>query len=88
MIQGIAPWRIGTLKYFEMKIEKWPSRAKWVQAGQKGPNGAKHFPMSAISCYTLCLALQAKNLWNATKQQIRIDNLMRRGFRQLYIDLA
>ena len=33
-----TPWRIGTLKYLEIKIEEWPSRAKW---GQSGPNGAK-----------------------------------------------
>ena len=43
-----APWRIGTLKYLEMKIEKWPSRVKWGQAGaygakwcQTGSNKAK-----------------------------------------------
>ena len=24
-----------------MKIEEWPSKAKWGQAGQTGPNGAK-----------------------------------------------
>ena len=43
-----ALWRIGTLKYLEIKIEKWPSRAKWGQAGQDGAklcqtgqNGAK-----------------------------------------------
>ena len=30
-------WRIGTLKYLEIKIEEGPSRAKW---GQMGPNGA------------------------------------------------
>ena len=34
----IIPWRIGTLKYLEIKVEEWPSRAKW---GQLGPNGAK-----------------------------------------------
>ena len=34
----ITPWRIGTLKYLEIKVEEWPSRAKW---GQAGPNGAK-----------------------------------------------
>ena len=28
----------GTLKYLEVKIEEWPSRAKW---GQAGPNRAK-----------------------------------------------
>ena len=33
-----SPWRIGTLKYLEVKIEEWPSRAKW---GQLGPNDAK-----------------------------------------------
>ena len=33
-----SPWRIGTLKYLEIKIEEWPNRAKW---GQSGPNGAK-----------------------------------------------
>ena len=33
-----APWRIGTLKCLEIKIEEWPNRAKW---GQSGPNGAK-----------------------------------------------
>ena len=39
-LQGLSrsPWRIGTLKYLEIKIEEWPSRAKW---GQSGPNGAK-----------------------------------------------
>ena len=31
-------WRIGTLKYLEIKIEEWPSKAK---RGQSGPNGAK-----------------------------------------------
>ena len=35
---GNTPWRIGTLKYLEIKIEEWPNRAKW---GQSGPNGAK-----------------------------------------------
>ena len=35
---SISPWRIGTLKYLEIKIEEWPNRAKW---GQSGPNGAK-----------------------------------------------
>ena len=34
----LTPWRIGTLKYLEIKIEEWPNRAKW---GQSGPNGAK-----------------------------------------------
>ena len=34
----MAPWRIGTLKYNEIKIEEWPSWAKWDQSG---PNGAK-----------------------------------------------
>ena len=34
----ISPWRIGTLKYLEIKIEEWPSRAK---LGQAGPNRAK-----------------------------------------------
>ena len=34
----LSPWRIGTLKFLEIKIEEWPSRAKW---GQSGPNGAK-----------------------------------------------
>merc|ERR1712208_260699 len=33
-----SPWRIGTLKYLEIKIEEWLNRAKW---GQSGPNGAK-----------------------------------------------
>ena len=37
-LTGCAPWRIGTLKYLEVKIEEWPSRAKW---GQAGPNRAK-----------------------------------------------
>ena len=44
----MTPWRIGTLKYLEVKIEEWPSRAKWGQAGpnrskwcQMVPNGAK-----------------------------------------------
>ena len=44
----LTPWRIGTLKYLEVKIEEWPSRAKWGQAGpnrskwcQMVPNGAK-----------------------------------------------
>ena len=32
------PWRIGTLKYLEIKIEEWPSGAK---RGQTGANGAK-----------------------------------------------
>ena len=36
-----SPWRIGTLKYLEMKIKKWPSRANWGQARPNGPNGAK-----------------------------------------------
>ena len=43
----VAPWRISTLKYLEVKIEEWPSRAKWGQAGsnrakwcQTGSNGA------------------------------------------------
>ena len=35
---GYSPWGIGTLKYLEIKIEEWPSRAKW---GQAGPDGAK-----------------------------------------------
>ena len=42
-----TPWRIRNLKYLEMKIEEWPSRAKWGQAGQNrvkwgqiGPNRA------------------------------------------------
>ena len=30
--------RIGTLKYLEIKIEEWQSRANW---GQVGSNGAK-----------------------------------------------
>ena len=34
----LAPWRIGNLKYLEVKIEEWTSMAKW---GQAGPNGAK-----------------------------------------------
>ena len=33
-----TPWRIGTLKYLEIKIEEWPSRANWDQSG---PNRAK-----------------------------------------------
>ena len=33
-------WRIGTLKYLEIKVEEWPSRAKW---GQAGPNRAKWY---------------------------------------------
>ena len=37
-----APWRIGTLKYLEIKIEEWPSRAKW---GQSGPIRAKRGQM-------------------------------------------
>ena len=37
-----TPWRIGTLKYLEIKIEEWPSRAK---LGQSGPNGAKRGQM-------------------------------------------
>ena len=36
-----TPWRIGTLKYLEIKIEEWPSRAKWGQSVPSGPNGAK-----------------------------------------------
>ena len=52
-----APWRIGTLKYLEVKIEEWPSRAKWGQAGSsrakwgqkwpKGPNRAKRGQMGS-----------------------------------------
>ena len=34
----MPPWRIGTLKYPEVKIEEWPSRAKW---GQLGSNRTK-----------------------------------------------
>ena len=34
----LTPWRIRNLKYLEMKIEEWPRRAKW---GQAGPNRAK-----------------------------------------------
>merc|ERR1711942_222525 len=37
-IGTFTPWRIGTLKYLEVKIEEWPSRAKW---GQAGPNRSK-----------------------------------------------
>ena len=37
-LRTISPWQIGTLKYLEIKIEEWPSRAKW---GQSGPNRAK-----------------------------------------------
>ena len=50
MLQN-TPWRIGTLKYFEIEIKKCPSgamRGKWGQIGpngtkqdQIGPNGAK-----------------------------------------------
>ena len=39
LIQG-APWQIRNLNYLEMKIEEWPSRAKW---GQSRPNVAKWF---------------------------------------------
>ena len=36
-----SPWQIGTLKYLEIEIKKWPSgdrRGKW---GRIGPNGTK-----------------------------------------------
>ena len=49
-----APWRIRTLKYLEMKIEEWPSRAKWGQAGsnrtkwcQMVPNRVKRGQMGS-----------------------------------------
>ena len=45
---NVTPWRIRNLKYLEIEIEEWPSRAKWGQAGpnrtkwcQTGSNGAK-----------------------------------------------
>ena len=37
------PWLIGALKYLEIKIEEWQSRAKW---GQSVPNGAKWCQMT------------------------------------------
>ena len=37
----MAPWQIGTLKYLEIKIEEWPSRAKWGQSGPTRPSGAE-----------------------------------------------
>ena len=37
----MAPCRIGTLKYLEMEIEKWPSGARQGKLGQTGPNGTK-----------------------------------------------
>jgi len=39
-----APWRIGTLKYLEVKIEEWPSRAKWGQAGPNRPKWCQMVP--------------------------------------------
>ena len=48
LMKRTAPWQIGTLKYFEIKIKKCPNWAKWDQAGpnrtkldQTEPNGAK-----------------------------------------------
>ena len=48
------PRRIRTLKYLEMKIEEWPSRAKWGQAGsnrtkwcQMVPNRVKRGQMGS-----------------------------------------
>ena len=35
---GTSPWRIRNLKYLEIEIEEWLSRAKW---GQAGPNRTK-----------------------------------------------
>ena len=35
---GTSPCQIGTLKYLEIKIEEWPSRAR---GGQAGPNRVK-----------------------------------------------
>ena len=36
MCRYLTPWRIGTLKYLDVKIEEWPSRAKWSQTGSNG----------------------------------------------------
>ena len=51
---GTTPWRIRTLKYLERKIEEWPSRAKWGQAGsnrtkwcQMVPNRVKRGQMGS-----------------------------------------
>ena len=51
---SVSPWRIRTLKYLEMKIEEWPSRAKWGQAGsnrtkwcQMVPNRVKRGQMGS-----------------------------------------
>ena len=36
-----APWRIGTLKYLEIKIKEWPAGLSGAKRGQIEPNGAK-----------------------------------------------
>ena len=36
-----SPWRIGTLKYLEIEIKKWPSGARRGKWGQIGTNGTK-----------------------------------------------
>ena len=36
-----TPWQIGTLKYLEIEIKKWPSGARRGQIGPIGPNGTK-----------------------------------------------
>ena len=36
-----SPWRIDTLKYFEIRIKKCPSGAMRGKWGQIGPNGTK-----------------------------------------------
>ena len=38
---SVTPWRIGTLKYLEIEIEKWPSGAMWGQMGQNWANWTK-----------------------------------------------
>ena len=37
----VLPWRIGTLKYFEIEIKKYPSGAMRGKWGQIGTNGTK-----------------------------------------------
>ena len=34
-------WHLDTLKYHEIKIEKWPSRANGAKQGQPRSSGAK-----------------------------------------------
>ena len=47
-----TPWRIGTLKYLEVKIEEWPSRSKLGQAGPSGAKQGQMVPYSAKWCQT------------------------------------